>query len=242
MTRFYFHPAFHSDESNMPQTNQHNLTPTSGKVVDAFTRTRTMNTSLGTNDTFSTITMNSTTSTQTAYFHRFATEPLALAASGVSANTWTYNFGGWSEHSSSNYPVSGTDKSITINCYVWRPSTQTKVGTIRQGTSAAVYDEFSPTASWRSAHGTFTGSAVGSLQDGDVIIMEAWSQVTFSAADAYGIHFLYDGNTVTTTNNTLVSNHAAFLESPQTFSVVQPDIDMTNSSTKVLTNKFITKV
>jgi hypothetical protein len=231
-TTFYFHGAFHADEANMPQSNQHNLTPTSGKVFDDFLSTRTMDFTPGTNDTIAQITSNAATSQQTFYFHRFASVPLALSG-GIAANTWTYNFAAWSQAANMNWPVTTTNKAIPINCYVWRPQAQTKMGTILQGNSNVGYNE--PTAaSVRVMHGTFPGAAVGSLADGDVIIMEAWTQHTQSAATAWVAQYYQDGSTENRNSNALVTNHASFLETPQNISIATGVITATTDNKDIL--------
>lgn len=239
MTRFYFHGAIHPDAANMPQTNQHTLTPTSGKVFDSFTANRTMDGNTGSNDTGASITTNASTSQQTLYFHRFVSLPLNLNSDGgISAQTWTYNFAAWETNSSTNFPVTSNNKTMPINCYVWRPRTQQKIASILQGNSNAEFDEITAGGSQaRVVHGTFAGSAVaaGSLENGDVIIFEVWAQITQGSATAYTVQWWMDGNTVNTTPNTAVSNHASFLETPQTLSEFTPRNLEANIGTQNLT-------
>ena len=65
-------------------------------------------------------------------------------------------------------------------------------------------------------YGTFTGSSVASVVDGDVIIIEIWFRITQATASTFADTFCYDGPTETNNNNTTVSNRASFIETPQT--------------------------
>ena len=97
--------------------------------------------------------------------------------------------------------------------YVWRPGTG-KVGDILDGNSTTSATEAS-TASQRSANVTFAGSLVSSVQDGDVICLEVWFEITQGSATAYTDSLFFDGPEITLTNNSIVTNHASFLETPQ---------------------------
>jgi hypothetical protein len=244
--RFYFRSGTHSNNANMPQTNQHTtFTPTSGKVVDAFTTTRQFQATAGAGpETSSLIASNAVTSQQTFYYHRFATIPLDLSG-GVSANTWTYNFAAWVSNVAANFPVNGASQSVPINCYVWRPSTQTKIATILEGNSTANFTEPSAASVDKVMHGTFSGSAVtaGVSANGDVIIFEVWFRVTQTNGTSRNDYFIFDGSTVNTTANTTVTNHASFIETPENLIDYTPPpayLDMTNASTKAINTKFIT--
>ena len=69
---------------------------------------------------------------------------------------------------------------------------------------------------------TFAGSLVSGVQDGDVLCFEVWFEITQAGANAYVDTFYYDGTTVTTADNTTVSNHASFIETPQTLTFGAP--------------------
>lgn len=204
------------------------------------------------------------------YYTRFVSAPLDQAS--ISANTWSYNFAasedGTGQAVRNNFPVDGTNKVVYVNCYVWRPSTQTKIGTVLDGDTAATVDEAS--ANTEAAHHvTFSGSAVSSMSNGDVIILEIWFRITETAGGSTGNtnNFFYDGTTENTTEGATVSNHASFLETPETLTfssgttftrtpsdtitlsesvqaIKNPGegINMTNEATKTYANKFITKV
>lgn len=175
------------------------------------------------------------------YFTRFVSEPLASSVTSIAANTWTYNFASMNESLAVNFPVSSTNKAIAITCYVWRPGTG-KLGNILDGNSAALYNE--GTASTKVVqHGTFTGASVASTQANDVIVFEVWFAVTTTNSTLRTCWYYFDGTTENTTALDTVTNHASFLETPQTltFAGAGP-IDMTQAAAKTYANKFITKV
>ena len=132
----------------------------------------------------------------------------------ITAGTWNYNFPALESNASANFPITTTNKAVRITLYVWRPSTQTKVGDILDGNSNLDVDEALTTGTGRANITAFTGSAV-TVSDGDVICFEVWFPITQQAATAYTDTFYYDGTTVTLTKNTATSNHASFIETSQ---------------------------
>lgn len=242
--RFYFHGVHHSDTANMPQTNQHTLTPSTGKTFDAFTVNRSMNDTIGLSMTNALIATNTVTTQQTLYYHRFVSDPLDLSG-GIASNTWTYNFCAWSSNLAANFPVNGNNQTMPINCYVWRPSTQTKVGTVLQGNSNANFSEVSAASTEKVVHGTFAGAAIASgLVNGDVVIFEIWVQITQGNTTTRNVYWSCDGTTVNTTVNATVTNHASFLETPEDlldYTTPPTSTDMSVTSTS-LNSKFITSI
>lgn len=109
-----------------------------------------------------------------------------------------------------------------INAYVWRPSTQTKVGTIKDATASLGGAE--PSAINQEEVSAITGitSAAVSASAGDVIVCELWTIFTQGMATAYTATWYYDGTTVTTVNNTVVTNHASFIEFSETLTFGPP--------------------
>ena len=171
-TRLYFHQTS-SSVSNLPTTEQSTLTADSGKNADAFTVNRSMNTTLGTAQTSLSLTTVSTTSLQTFYYTRFVSEQLS-GVSSISANTWTYNAAYSNTQSNSRFPVLSAQPLKNVVIYVWRPSTQTKVGggNIFDGASPAITR--SAGTSELSLSTTVSGAAVSGIVDGDVIVCEIW--------------------------------------------------------------------
>jgi hypothetical protein len=211
-TRLYLQ-AVSSPVPNLPSTGQSTLASGNDFEANQFPN-RLMSPAIGTAQASLVNASTATMSSTNYYVGRWATLPL-LGIATISANTWTLNFAAAQSNVSANFPVGGANRSINVNAYVWRPRTQTKVGTILDGTTAAVYDE--PAASTEtSMHGTFSGSAVSGVQDGDVVVFEMWLVVAQAAAASYTQTIYFGGGTVTTTKNITVSDHASFLETPQT--------------------------
>jgi hypothetical protein len=236
VTRLYFHNATDST-TGLPTAEQASLT-SNLNMEGSQTTNRQMNITIGTSQA-SVSGIHGSTSLKTIYFTRFVSA--ALSVSSISANTWTYNFSTKEVSASENFPVSGSGFVYAV-CYVWRPSSSTKVGTIIDGFTAANITE--PAANTQVVHHTtFSGSSVASLVAGDVIIFEVWFDVDPAAgAGTTTISFFYDGTTANTTNNATVSNHASFLETPQDNLFAPSTITMTESAAKTYSNKFITKV
>lgn len=196
-----------------------------------------MTTTIGTTQT-SLAFNNVTADLEEWYVTRFVSTPLDMTS--ISANTWTYNFAGQESDGLLNFPVFSTDKAVRINCYVWRPSGSTKVGTILDGDTAATVDE-GAVSTEVAHHVTFSGSAVSSMQTNDVLIFEVWFLVNPGSGTGHTATFYYDGTTENTTDNATVSNHASFLETPQNLTFAGTEISMTQNAAKTYSNKFITK-
>jgi hypothetical protein len=190
-----------------------------------------MDTTIGTGQT--SVSFISTTSDATNkdfYVARWVSPELDQTS--IAANTWTWNYAVKASNVSNpgveDYPGNTTDDRVPMNCYVWRPSDGTKVGTIRDGLTNDEYYDVGwntnqvATTSESAEHGTFTGSSVAGVQTGDVIIFEAWCTVDTNTSNSLTLNWYFDGTTVTTTDGPTVSNHASFLETPEnlTFAVV----------------------
>ena len=237
-TRLYFHAA-NSVLSNLPTTEQSSLT--ASVTVDAVTVNRNMNTTIGTSQTSLAATTLAQTAQQSIYFTRFVSDALS-GVSSIPAGLWAYDFAASESNVSANFPTSGVaGAGVRCTCYVWRPSNQTKLGIIYEGASTNAIEGAASTEV--AEHVEFTGSAVASVVDGDVVIFEVWIQPTQAAATSYTDTFFYDGTTVTIGNflaATTVSNHASFLDCSDalTFAGAGP-VDCTVTG-KTLYNKTTT--
>lgn len=209
-TRLYFH-VIGNGLANLPGTEQSSLT--SNKDAESQIANHHMDTTIGVGQNSIVLSSIASTSLQRYFFTRFVSNPLS-GISSISAQTWTYNFASIGSSVSSNFPCSSTNQPVRVMAYVWRPSTQSKVGDIVDGNSASTVSE-PAAASERSQQTTFTGSSVASVADGDVICFEIWFEITQAAATAYTDTFFYDGTTVTANTGTVVTNHASFIETPQ---------------------------
>ena len=235
-TRLYFHNT-QDDTSGLPTAEQSSLT--ADQSAEAQTINRSMNDTIGSGQTYIRQLSIGTTGTRYYYYTRFVSPPLYQTS--IAPNTWTYSFAARSTTGSANFPVSGTDKPVRINVYVWRPSTQTKIGTILDGNTASTVDEGGANVE-RASTTTFSGSGVSSIVAGDVIIIEIWFIIAQSFTNQYYDDFFYDGTTVTTTDGT-VSNHASFLETPEiiNFQAGSGGITMTEVAALTYANKSIDK-
>jgi hypothetical protein len=211
-TRLYLHSSA-SPISGLPSNEQSTLT-TSDSFEVTQSANRIMTTTIGTSQT-SLSNISAPTQNPTNYYVGRWVSPALHQTTSISANTWTLNFAAAQSDANANFPVSGNSKALYVNAYVWRPSTSLRVGTIRDGVTNTSYDEPSAPSTEKCMHGTFAGSAVSGVQDGDVLIVEMWAQVQQGADTSYSQTVYFDGTSVTTTPNATVSNHASFLETPQ---------------------------
>jgi hypothetical protein len=231
MTRFYFHNVANAT-SGLPSSEQSTLTVgQSAEGGTASALNKTMNTTIGTGQLSLAMTISGTVA-KNCYYTRFVSVPLFQTS--IAANTWTYNFAAAEASTFLNFPVNGTNQPVRVNCYVWRPSTSTKIGTILDGNTASTVTE-GTNNQIRSQQTTFAGAAVSSMQNGDVVILEIWfivtPQVSFAAT------FYYDGTTVNTTAGSTVTNHASFLETPETLTLAGAQhFDRTASDTVTLSD------
>jgi hypothetical protein len=172
-----------------------------------------MNVTIGTSQTSLANSSTPDTGAHNYYVARWVSP--VLNQTSVAANTWTYNFASAESNANANFPCSGTNQPVRVNCYVWKPSNGTKYGTILDGNTGNLFDE--PAVTTETAHeGTFTGAAVSSLTANDaVIVFEAWFVLTQAHASAYTQTFYFDGTTENSTENAAVSNHASFISTPE---------------------------
>lgn len=212
-TKLYFHNATSTVSGTLPSTNQSALTL--NKLSDAVTVNRSMNTTIGTSQVSKAIATDAVTTQQNLYYTRFIS--MELGSQTISANTWDYNFAAQCNNLNANFPVD-TSGPVYINCYVWRPSTGAKVGTILEGNSVSDFAEVSTSAAEKVCNGTFSGSSLA-IQNNDVLCFEMIFRVTQGSTNARTDTVYYDGTTENTTDNTTVSNHASYIQTPQTLSL-----------------------
>lgn len=233
-TKLYFHAAS-SPLTNLPTTEQSSLT--SAKNVDAQTVNRTMGTSIGAAQTSIALSSLANTSANSYYFTKFVSDP--LESTSIAANTWDYAYAVKENNINANFPCTGANQVVRINVYVWRPSNQSVVGTILDGNTAATNSEGAANTEV-SEYATFAGSAVSSIVAGDVIIAEIWFTTTQGNATARTDTFYFDGTTETLATGTTVSNHASFINTPETlnFKAVRTITDTTNFSESIVPTKI----
>lgn len=177
---------------------------------------RTTDTTVGTAQVSRTIATLGNTSLQKAYFGSFISLPLDSAQT-VGGGAIILNNADAVTNLSANFWINA------MNIYVWRPSTYTKIGTIRDNTTTSLGGlEATAISSIQVTHiSAITSSAVSALA-GDVIIFEIWGSFTQGAATAYSITHYFDGTTVNTTENTVVTSQASFIELTENLTFVIP--------------------
>lgn len=227
-TTLYLHSATDSS-TGLPTAEQSTLTANDNFEADQTTN-RVMNRTKGSAQTSLANSSTAATGNKKYYVARWISPKIAQTS--IAANTWTYNFAAKESNASANFPVSGTTgAAVYVNAYVWRTSTQAVVGTIRDNTTNNNYKEYT---NERSQHGTFTGAQVLSTTPGDdVIILEAWFSITQAASTSYTQTFYFDGGTQTDATGTTVSDHAAYLSTPENIGFLSA---LSNSSTITITD------
>lgn len=210
MTKLYFHEATSILAGTLPSTVQSSL-GTPNLLIDAATVNRSMDTAIGTSQTFKGGASPGINGLNKVYFTRFCSRPLAMTS--IASDTWNFAFADQEGNAAQNFPCSGT-AAVSVTVYVWRPSTGTKVGNILDGNSNADFAEPSATATEKSNFGSFAGSAIASCNVGDIICIEVYFAFTQTSTSTGTIRFYYDGGTETNNDNTTVSVHASYIETP----------------------------
>lgn len=168
---------------------------------------RTMNTTIGTSQASLSLTTSADAgNTQNNFLGFFASEPL-LGAQTVGGGTMIFNTAELEANLASNWWING------LCVYVWRPSTGEIVGYVRdyQGVSLGGLE---PTAQAQEQVTHITGITTSAVaaQTQDVIVCEIWVSALQGMATAYANQFFFDGTTVNTTENAVVTSQASFLE------------------------------
>lgn len=203
-TRLFFHAAANSLTGTFPSAEQ--SAATSNATATGANTLRTMNTALGTAQASLAVTTSAATTAQNNFMGFFCSKPLQ-GNQTVGGGNMILNGAENESNANANWWIN------SLNIYVWRPSTGVKVGTVRDaaGTSLGGTEPTSTANNQVSNITGITSTAVSAL-DGDVIICEIWIRATQSAAMSYTGTFFYDGTTVNTTENAVVTNHASFIE------------------------------
>ena len=206
-TKFYLHATTSGLPSGtLPTDEQSSLTPDANDFEGSRTTNRLMNTTIGVSQANLTNTSTADTNAHNYYVTRFVSP--VLWQGNISAQTWTVEYAAKEANAAANFPRNGAGV-MYVNCYIWKPSDGTKVGTILDGNSNADGEEAGTTQT--VINFTFSGAAVTGLTPGDaVLVFEVWAQVTQGNGTARVQDFYYDG---TTENST--TNEAAFLSTPE---------------------------
>lgn len=203
-TRLYFRNATHSLSGTLPSTEQ--STATANWTATGATTLKTLSTTQGSSQTSHSGTSQATTATQSGLLGYFVSAPLA-GNQTVGGGSMILNAAENEGNLASNFWVNA------LHVYVWRPSTGTLVGTVRDA-GATSLGGLEPTSasSIQVTHITGITSSAVSAQTGDVVVVEVWSRFTQTMGSGYTSVFYFDGATTNTTENAVVSNHASFIE------------------------------
>ena len=211
-TRLYFHDIVAPLVGTLPAATKSGATPDVTWATAASPRY--MNTFIGVLRVFPNQASLAQTGAQSHYVRTFVSPAFGPGGQTITAGNISYNVANSESNLNANYWLDG------LFIYVWRPSGGgSVVGTLFDNRNSDLGVE--PTAGNSQQVSTWT--ATPSIQvialEGDVIVCECWA--TFAQVDAtsYNLSIMYDGNTVTTVNNTVVSSHAAFIEFALTLNI-----------------------
>jgi hypothetical protein len=203
-TRLYFHNATTSVSGTLPTTEQ--SAATADVTATGANTNRVMDTIIGSGQTSINITTSASTNARNNFLRRFVSPPL-VGDQVVGGGNMILNAADQESSTNANFWIN------SLCVYVWRPSTGAKVGNVRDAAGTSLGgSEPSTSNSMQVTHITgITTSAVNAL-NGDVVVCEIWTRTTQSQATAYTCIFQYDGTTINTTENAVVTNQASFLE------------------------------
>lgn len=243
-TTLYLHSASTTDTGSFPNARHGGTAPTlqggltpwqDGQAgADAATVQRAMTPTIGTSQTSIAITTLANTLSETYYFCKWISPPLNQTS--IAANTWAMNYAFQENSTSANF------NGAIAYIYIWRPSTGTFVNWIVDQINAS--DTLKPASinTERAKNVTVTGSSA-ICAVGDVIIWEFWTRQQLSTAAAYTDTIFFDGATVNAAaTNTIITDCAAYLQTPENLSFVDMGPQATSVTSKTVTNKFIIKV
>lgn len=204
-TRLYFHPTANGLTGTFPTTEQ--SAATAQATATGANTLRTMNTTISTTPQTSLAVTTSAVTTAQNNFMGFFCSPALRGAQTVGGGTMILNGAENESNAAANWWIN------SLNIYVWRPSTGTRVGVIRDAAGTSL-GGLEPTATnnIQVSHITGITSTAVSALDGDVVICEVWVRATQGATMSYTGTFYYDGTTVNTTENAVVTSHASFIE------------------------------
>jgi hypothetical protein len=201
-TKLYLHNVSNAVSGTFPAGEQSALNTASFTATGANTL-KTMDLSLG--SVQSTLAGTSLANTTQQYgFMGFFSSPELKGNQTVGGGTWTINHAQAESSLNMNFFIN------IVNIYVWRPSTNTKIGTIKDSTTSLGGLEPSVINTERVNLFNFTTSQVSAL-DGDVIICELWSVLTQATVASNTATIYFDGTTENTTQDAVVTSQASYL-------------------------------
>ena len=200
-TKLYLHNLSNPLTGSFPAGEQ--STNTASWTATGANTLRTMDLSLGAVQTSIAGSTSNNTSVQRGFLGFFCS-PKLNGNQTVGGGSWSLNLAQAESNLSANFFIN------LVNIYVWRPSTNTKIGTILDATTSLGGLEPTAASSIQVNTFTFSTSSVSAL-DGDVIICEIWSVFTQGAATSYTATIYFDGTTENNTQSTVVTSQASYL-------------------------------
>lgn len=205
-TKLYFHNAATTVTGTLPTTEQ--ATATAAWTTTGATTLRSMNTTIGSAQASLAGTAVAGDGTARDGWYGYFCSDTLLTAQTVGGGTIIFNCAD---------SITNGDPNVrpnSLNIYVWRPSTGTKVGTVRDSTGTSLGGtEPSATNSEQVTHITGITSSAVSAAAGDVIIVEVWTRYTPTGMfQTSTCTLFYDGTTETTTENTVVTSQASYIQ------------------------------
>jgi hypothetical protein len=185
--------------------------------ADAPSANRSMDTNKGVSETTISVSAAATGTGFAFYYTRFITPPLTSFNTTLASDTWNVSF---AIEESSGMTLTQPDSTTMYNTlYLWRPSTGAKIAVIIDGNGSG----FNTTSSTSetSVFGTFSGASTPYLP-GDILCYELYFLVDVSVQNGGSSSVFYDGVTVQTTGGSVVSNMAAYIESPNNSNLFTP--------------------
>lgn len=184
----------------------------------------------GSSMTFISGSTSATTNNQAGFFGIWALTPLSGSQTvGGAGETILVNVADYESNLNSNFYIN------RAHVYVWRPSTNSLVGDCCTYSTSPVAEPSEPSSASSIQVSTFSIALSSvSASDGDIIIIELWSNFTQSSATSYTARLYYGGATETGTENTVVSNHASYFQFSQTFTFKEVPARLTAQSATAL--------
>lgn len=213
-TKLYLHNITNDLTGTFPSGEQSNYPSYGGGQSYSMSGASTlqkMNATIGSGQASPTFTTLNNQTLQEVFLRMWTSLPLD-GNQTVGGGNFILNFA----HAESNMNVNLF--KYGVNIYIWRPSTGTKIGTVKAvlGAFSIVGTEPGAASSERVWHVSgITSSAVSAL-DGDVIIFELYVDFAQGMSTSYTGTLYYDGTTQNTTDNASVSNHASYIEFAET--------------------------
>lgn len=209
-TRLYFHNAASTLVGTLP-TNTQSATAATWTATGGTTL-RTMDTTIGISQASLSGTSSASTAAQNGFLGYFASSPLS-GTQTVGGGSIIFLSADDESNAQSNFWVNG------LEIYVWRPSTGTKVGTVKAFGATSLGGLEGSTAEATNYITGITSTGI-SASTGDIVVIEVWSNFTQGMATAYTENFYFDGTTTYTAENTATSSCASFVELTETLTFI----------------------